>query len=285
MTRSRKGPGESRFAQAVAAVLFLAVCAYIGAALAGDLRPGPRTVAVRRSTVSESVELEGLVLRREQAVCTGGRLLATDGSRLAAGAPLAESREGTLYAPAAALFYTGLDGLEALGPEDAEDLSVESLRALMRTDPQTPDEAVGRLVLDYAWYFAALAPADTVLEPGVYTLCFQDLGGRVPAGLLSSSPAEDGQRVLLFRLTEGGRELLSLRLATAQLILSEIEGLELPEEAVSYDTAGQAYVSALTVAGTKEKPVELLYTGQGRCIAAVSREVGSLREGETIVIP
>ncbi len=283
MTRSRKGPGETRFAQAVAAALFLAVCAYIGAALAGDLRPGVRTAPVRRSTVSESLELEGLVLRREQTVCTGGRLLAADGSRLAAGAPLAEGPEGTLYAPASALFYSGLDGLEALGPEDAEDLSVESLCALMRTPPRTPEGAVGRLVLEHAWYFAALAPADAGPEPGSCTLCFPDPVGRVPARLLSVSPAEDGQRALLFRLTRGGRALLSLRLTPARLILSEIEGLELPEEAVRYDPAGQAFVSTLTAAGAEEKPVEILYTGQGRCIAAISRQAGGLREGDTLI--
>lgn len=220
MTRIHK-PGA--LGTAVAALLFLAVSAYLGAGLLGGLEPVAPAAQVRQVQPARSAELEGLVLRREQALCAEGELLAEDGRRLAAGAPLVRTETGTLTAQAPALFCADLDGLESLDPEQLEDLSVRELRELLETEPQVPGQALGRLVSGWDWYYAALAPAGTAPEEGsVCRLRFPGLE-ELPARLVSRREAGE-EEALVFRLTRGGREALSLRKTGAELILPASSG-------------------------------------------------------------
>ena len=68
----------------IAAVLFLAVSAYAGARLWSSVERSPETQTVRAVTLTDSAELEGIVIRREQ-LCPAGEGLFTDGARLPAG--------------------------------------------------------------------------------------------------------------------------------------------------------------------------------------------------------
>lgn len=279
MTRIHKPGG---LGTAVAVLLFLAVCAYLGAGLLGGLRPGAPAVRVRRVQLTRSAELEGLVLRREQALCADGELLTEDGRRVAAGAPLVRTEEGILTAQAPALFCADLDGLEGLEPELLEDLSVPALRELLETEPQVPGQALGRLVSGWDWYYAALAPAGTAPEEGsVCRLRFPGLE-ELPARLVSRREAGE-EEALVFRLTRGGREALSLRKTGAELILQELSGLELPEEAV-FQEDGRDYVNILSAGEAKKTAVEIIDREKGRCIAAASRQAEGLREGVAVLL-
>ena len=281
MTRNRKRPGDAAFVQAVAAVLFIAACAYIGAGLLRDLRPGRETAIVRRASVTDSVELKGIAVRREQLICSpDGAAHLADGKRVKAGTALSRA----VFAPVSAIFFSDFDGLESLSAEDLEELSVASLTALLEAGPQTPADAVGRIVTGCDWYYAALAPAGTELTKKEYSLCFAGLDARVRARLLYQSEAEEGEMALLFRLTQGGAEYLRLRKTGAMLILSEYTGLELPEQAVQTDPDGSTFVYTLTAGDERKTAVEILYTARGRCIVAVSREPSGLREGSTVAL-
>ena len=264
--------------------MFLAACAYMGAGLLGDLSPGLETAVVRRVTVTESVSLEGIAVRREQLICShGGQVLVEDGSRVGMGKAVAETESGEICAPASAVFCADTDGLEVLTPDELEGLTAGSLTKLMGKEPSVPADAAGRLVLGYEWYFAALAPAETVFDRAEYMLSFQGTEERVRARLISQSEEEGGQRALIFRLTQGRREYLSLRRTEATLVLSEYTGLEVPEEAVISDGEDQ-YVYTLTAGDMEKKAVEIIYTADGRCIAAVSKTESGLHAGHTVAI-
>lgn len=56
---------SSRVFSALSSLLFLAVCAYAGAALRGSA-DGVELMTVSAVTVTESAELDGVVLRRER---------------------------------------------------------------------------------------------------------------------------------------------------------------------------------------------------------------------------
>ena len=285
MTRIHKGAKEPQFVQVVAAVLFLAACAYAGAWLLGDLRTGPETAIIRRATVTNSLALEGIAVRREQLVCSpGGRVLAEDGQRLRAGAAVAETKTETIQTPSSVLFYTEVDGLEALSPDGLEALSVPALERLLEKEPETTPGTVGRLVTGCDWYFAALVPEGTTLEKKEYTLCFAGINGCAAARLVAKSPAEEGKMALLFRLTQGGRDYLSLRKTQATLILSEVSGLDVPEEAVRMDDDGREFVYTLTAGEMEKTAVEIIYRAEGRCIAAASKAADGLHEGATVAL-
>ena len=217
-------PSDYGFLRAAVVLLFLAVCAWTGAALYRTLRLHPASGEALQAAVAEGIPLTGVAIRREQLLCSrGGVTLAAEaGKRVARGAVLAVAADGSaVYAERSAVFFPDWDGLEALGPADLETPDVACVQALLERRPSEPEGAFGRLVFGDDWFFAALAPADPALIPDRRCqLRFAGVDRRVSARLLSVSAAVDGRRALLLRLTDGGADCLSLRFCQARLFLT-----------------------------------------------------------------
>ena len=259
----------------IAAVLFLAVSAYAGAKLWNGLEPVPGTQTVYAVTLTDSAELEGIVIRREQSFRPAGEALFADGERIPAGTVPTVS--------GSALYYSSCDTLEDLGPELLDTLDVAGLRSLLSRKP-SPREG-GRLVLDHAWYYAALVSAEEpVPDSGRCRVLFEGFEGPAEASILSLSPPEDGQRVLVLRLTLGGDSYMSLRKCSARLIFSEYSGLYLPEEAVHQDEDGNQFVYTITAGVVERRAVDILYSEGDVCIAAFSAGAEGLREGNLVIV-
>lgn len=259
----------------IAAVLFLAVSAYAGAKLWSGLEPVPGTQTVYAVTLTDSAELEGIVIRREQSFRPAGEALFADGERIPAGTMPTVS--------GSALYYSSCDTLEDLGPELLDTLDVAGLRSLLSRKP-SPREG-GRLVLDHAWYYAALVSAEEpVPDSGHCRVLFEGFEGPAEASILSLSPPEDGQRVLVLRLTLGGDSYMRLRKCSARLIFSEYSGLYLPEEAVHQDEDGNQFVYTITAGVVERRAVDILYSEGDVCIAAFSAGAEGLREGNLVIV-
>lgn len=266
--------GEQRFTRLIAAVLFLAVCAYAGAKLWQDLDGTPETQTVHSVTLTDSAALNGIAIRREQSFCPAGGSGLADGDRLPA---------GTADAAGSALYYSRSDGLESLSPERLSGLDVPALEALLSQSP-APDDS-GRLVLDFGWYYAAFVAADApVPASGRCRVLFEGFDTPASAQILSLSPAQNGQRALVLRLTVGGDDYMSLRKCSAQIIFSEYSGLSLPEEAVHKDADGNTFVYTVTAGVVERKTVDILYTDGDGCIAAFSSAADALREGNRVIV-
>lgn len=223
MRRTKAAP-EHGFAAAVTGALFLALCAYIGAALYLEAAPAPEPEAVL-APAAAGTALRGLAVRRERPV-RGERAetLAADGKKVPAGGALARTEAGLLTAPAPALFFETVDGLERLDPAALEGLTVSGLLSLLEEEPEPEKDALGRLVLEYGWYFAALAEEDAPLpQPGPCRLRFAGREEALRGELLSVSEPEEGLRALVIRLTAGDPFYLSLR-QTEALLLAETAG-------------------------------------------------------------
>ena len=259
----------------IAGVLFLAVSAYVGARLWSRVESAPETQTVRAVTLTDSAELEGIVIRREQSFRPAGEGLFSDGERLPAGT--------VSDLPGSALYYSSCDGLESLCPELLDGLDVQRLRELLSQKP-SPREG-GRLVLDYAWYYAALVPADEpVPDSERCRVLFEGFEVPAEAGILSLSPEENGQRALVLRLTLGGDAYMKLRKCSAKLIFSEYSGLSLPEEAVHEDEDGKYFVYTITAGVVERRTVDIIYTEGDICIAAFSSGAEGLREGNLVIV-
>ena len=286
MTRIHKRPGL--FLSLVAAVLFLALCAYAGAALYGRLWPGERTASVRPVRLCRTLALEGLALRREQIAVSpeAPALLAAAGCRLPAGGCYGVRPDGSLLRTRRpAFFFSETDGYEDLGPDALTDLTAEGLRALLDRPPRPAAQACGRLVAGEDWYFAALAETDAPPEAGQRcTLRFSDCGGDVPARLLRVRVSPSGGALLVFRLTVSDPALLSLRRCRAELALDPLEGLALPAAAL-WEEADRSYVTLLADSGPCPCPVRLLYRDETLAIAAPSREEPALGPGSRVLLP
>ena len=258
----------------IAAVLFLAVSAYAGARLWSSVERSPETQTVRAVTLTDSAELEGIVIRREQ-LCPAGEGLFTDGERLPAGTDPS--------VPGSALYYRSCDGLESLSPELLEELDVQGLQTILAQKPSSQEG--GRLVLDYAWYYAALVPADEpVPDSGRCRVLFEGFDLPAEANIMSLSPEETGRRALVLRLTLGGDAYMTLRKCSAKLIFSEYSGPGLPEEAVLQDEDGNNFVYTITAGVVERRAVDILYSDGDLCIAAFSSEADGLREGNQVIV-
>ena len=88
---------SARYFSLAAALVFLALCAYAGAAVYSRVEQ-PEIETVRLTLVQESAQLQGIVLRREQGLSFGWgtRRLAEDSRRLAAGETMAGASEPLL---------------------------------------------------------------------------------------------------------------------------------------------------------------------------------------------
>lgn len=268
-------------------MLFLAVCAYLGAALYEKLNRELETVEARRVTVSDYIELTGIAVRQEQLVCSSAALsfVAEDAVRLPAGGEIARLGDGSSFAaPYAAFFFSDYDGLEGISPALLDKLSVSSLESLLDEKATPLDGVVGRLVRGYTWYFAALADAGAEIDSGSCRILFAGQEQSEAAQIISVSPAENGKLALVLRLSCQSREYMSLRKCSARLILSEHTGIQIPEEAVMKDDDGNNFVYTLTAGIVERKAVEIIYKAEGSCIAAMSSDAQALREGNTLIV-
>ncbi len=172
--------------------MFLAVCAYIGAALFAPV--GFDVPRAESASVGSGTEIKGIAVRTEQLVCSVSGI---SGCRISAG-------DGH----SAGVWFDSCDGYEFLSPDmlfPFTENTPERLMAFERAETES-----GRIVTEHIWYFAAYAEQE--LEKGACRVFFDGLDGAVEAEITET----DGAAVLL-RLRCGG-EALSLRVCSARVI-------------------------------------------------------------------
>ena len=180
---------------------------------------------------------------------------------------------GSITAPAAGLFTSTTDGVDALE----------------RTTPATPSNAIGKLVTAKKWYFASVmnkADADRLNLNGSATLDFpQHYTGTVSATVMSKSePDGSGKVAVVFACNAALSDTLAMRKTTADVVYSEHTGLRVPLKAVHMDDDGQAFVYVVTAAQLEKKPIEIIYQTDDYCLVAQSTESNALRAGNEIVV-
>ena len=205
---------SARFFSALSSVLFLALCAYAGA----YVYPKAAQKAaqdVPRAEVTQTVTLRGVAVRQEKSFdCTG---TAENAQRLSAGSPFGlDDNADELYCDASAVYFSNSDGFEYLSPDTLDALDPDELEKILSSPVKK--SSAPRLVTGFAWYFIALAPEKAPIpETGRCRLLFDGFENETDAYLVSASAADNGRRVLLFRLTTGGEAYLSLRQTSANI--------------------------------------------------------------------
>ena len=204
----------SRFFSVLSSVLFLALCAYAGAYIYPKATQKAAS-DVPRAEVTQTVTLRGVAVRYERVFDCAGT--AENAQRLSAGSPFGFDENGnTLYCGASAVYFAGSDGFEYLSPDTLSTMTADELEKILSSPVKKASSP--RLVTGFAWYFIALVP-DTVPVPetGRCRLLFDGFQNETDAYLVSASAADNGRRVLLFRLTAGGEAYLSLRQTSANI--------------------------------------------------------------------
>ena len=241
MTELKNRPS---FLAAVAAAFFLAMSAYVGAWL-GPLVSDSRAVTPQWAERSEELPLHGLVIRREQP-CSLPEGSCENGVRLPAFAP----GDGSV------LYFSSQEGAEPYSRALVEAPTVSALRERMAQ--RTPLCPGGRFVRGFDWYYAAPVSADAPLEQGQrYSLAFDGLDP-LPARLVTLSPAEEGERAAVFRLTRGLEADLP-RLSPGALGVARVQGWLLPLGAAAQTEKGETCLILSESGREQTLVVELLW--------------------------
>lgn len=144
-----------------------------------------------------------------------------------------------VYTPATGVFSGTVDGWEGLiNPSQLDDLTAQSLSALLSQTPAPATGPVGKLITGSTWYFAALLPGtDTGLQSGkTYSLTFSgDYYGQIPMKLERVSL--DGEQTLaIFSCRTHLSDTTLLRVQTVDVVIHHLEGIRIPRKALRVET-------------------------------------------------
>ncbi len=144
-----------------------------------------------------------------------------------------------VYTPAAGVFSGTVDGWEGLiTPDQLDELTAQSLSALLSQTPAPVSGPVGKLITGSTWYFAALLPGtDTGLQSGkTYSLTFSgDYYGQIPMELERVS-LEGEQTLAIFSCRTHLSDTTLLRAQTVDVVIHHLEGIRIPRKTLRVET-------------------------------------------------
>lgn len=285
-----------------------AIVALRTAASAGDLT----------SLESQSMELKSLIYKREYAYGeedgeqnTAAALQASlDAveSQISALNAQASQSSSRITASQAGTFSGQVDGYESvLTPAMLESVTPSQLSQLSKTKPQTPAEAVGKLITDTTWYFVFSldeAQAQRLVEGHTVQVRFsRDWSGEVEMTVERLGEPENGQVAVVLSSTRFLSDTTLLRRQTVELIFESKTGIRVPKQAVrseertvTDEETGQEstiYVTgvyALVGQQAEFKPVTVLEeTGEFTLVEPAQAETEreekkALRAGDTVIV-
>lgn len=191
--------------------------------------------------------------------------------------------------------FSGLvDGFEdALTPQTLEELSVSGLDQLHKREVQPSQDALGKLITDSTWYYAATVSADAAqrLTPGSrYTLAFSgDFNQELSMTLERLGPEENGRHVAVFSSDRYLNKVTLCRFQSAKLVFERFTGVRVPDKALRVldKEDGTTSLGIYTLVGRQAefKRVEVIREGEGFYLVKgtdTNRKV--LRPGDTIIL-
>lgn len=249
----------------------------------------------------QGLDLRSLVLKRTGDLTTNAQSVAA----LRQAASGLESRLETLDSAAAQRtqrvtvsrsgIFSGLaDGYEdRLYPDMLATVTVGELDQLLQGSAGASSTAIGKLITDSKWYFAAAvddASAKRLEEGKRYTLDFTgDFAQEVSMRLERLGSSEGGRRVAVFSSDHYLSQVTLARQCTATLVFERFSGVRVPDKALRVLTNddGTTTLGVYTLVGRRAefKTVEIVREGEGFYLlrgTATNRKV--LRPGDTVIL-
>ncbi len=244
--------------------------------------------------------LEDLVFRRDFTYTSSDTIYAQIASlqeRLSGLQNEVESAVDTVSAPVSGVFSSAVDGYESvLTPDVLEGLTPDGLRALAGRQ-QTVSGALGKLITDTTWYYAAVLPESVTAYAASgdsVTVNFEGSAGAQRMQVQSISAAdEDGEVLVIFSSNRGLTATTLLRGQNVDVAYAEHDGLRIPSRALRADQeTGALGVYRLAGAQAEWVEVELLYSGRDYYLVRSVREEDMtqaqqarlLRAGDEVIV-
>lgn len=207
----------------------------------------------------------------------------------------------TVYAPAAGVYSAGVDGWEGVAtPAILDSLTADGLAALLKESHSPDPAAVGKLVTESTWYYAALLEGtDTGLQAGrTYSLGFTgDYYGQIPMKLERVSL--EGERTLaIFSCRSHLADTAMLRVQAVNVVTQTLEGIRVPRKALRVETQEETgedgtvsqvnhyYVFTVVRSQAEQQEVEVLHTADTYYLVRPvdQTSAGRLRAGDEVIL-
>lgn len=207
----------------------------------------------------------------------------------------------TVYAPVSGVFSAGADGWEGIAvPGLLDQLTADSLAALLKEKHSPDPSAVGKLVTDSTWWFAALLDGtNTGLQAGRrYSLDFSgDYYGQIEM-VLERISLEDDRTLAIFSCRSHLADTAMLRIQTVDVVTQTLEGIRIPRKALRVETVQEEqedgttrevnryYVFTVIRSQSWAQEVEVLYTDPAYYLVrpADPSAAKRLRAGDEVVL-
>ena len=253
------------------------------AALQLDSQIAERLVSMRRAvtsdrldTASDSVkELEALVLRRDYTYTDAEELKAQTAdiqSKLSALKAQSAGSSRKVTAPKAGLYSAVVDGYETvLTPQMLETLTPSVLSNLK---PSGMSSDLGKLVLGDTWYYAATLRFAKGVD--------RDLNVTVQ----SISAEENGRVTVIFRGRTYLAQLTLLRQQSADVVLSSVSGIRVPQQAIRVNENGVTGVYCVVGVEARFKPVKVVWSDDNEyaLVRGEGVDATALRPGDQVIL-
>lgn len=177
-------------------------------------------------------------------------------------------------------FYSHTDGYEEIyTTEAAKLLTLENFDLLSMTAPVNKTNAVGTLITNAQWYYAAKVPeenAEGFLVGTVYDCLFLDNGytETIPMKLVSKE-TQSGQTLLVYYSSSMPRDFDTTRVQRMQATRGTYEGFRIPTEVVRAEK-GQTFVYIFNEGTAKRRDVVILWEQNGYYIVSANAETGGV---------
>ena len=136
-----------------------------------------------------------------------------------------------------------VDGYEGIKPDFVQGLSPSELRELISADRTLNTNAIGKLLLSFKWYYAAIVPredASRLVAGRTVNLSFgRYYSDTVSAEVVYVGQAEGDKQLILFSMDRGFSEMMAVRAVSAEIIYSEYTGLRVPVSSLYRYYAGR----------------------------------------------
>ena len=193
-----------------------------------------------------------------------------------------------LYAEAAGIFTSSVDGYEHVSPADLEaDLTPSSLEMLFASRDTVNDDVLGKIISEIIWYYATTVDAEVAkgLQEGqAVTLRFtKTYSQTLSMNVESIGKEEAGKCAVVFSSNKYLSDICGIRGLTADIVFATYSGIRVPKEAIHLDEEGNTFVYLLSGLQAEKVAVEIL--GDSEDFYIVKKDPsGAIRDGSEIIV-
>lgn len=129
-------------------------------------------------------------------------------------------------------FTTLVDGYEGVSVDYVTELGPSALRDLIDADRIVSENAIGKLIPSFRWYYAAIMnteDAENLVAGRTVQMSFgRYYGEEITAEVEYVGRAEGQEQLVLFSMDRGFKEMLTVRSVSAEMVYTSYTGLRVP---------------------------------------------------------